>query len=33
MFWITNDRNIISQKIHQERGFNEVGKSDERWVV
>ncbi len=22
---------IISQKIHQERGFNEVGESDEGW--
>jgi hypothetical protein len=31
--WITYDRNIISQKIYQERGFNEVGESDERWVV
>jgi hypothetical protein len=31
--WVTDDRNIISQEIHQERGLNEVGESDERWFM
>lgn len=27
--WVTYDRNIISQKIHQENGFIRMGKSNE----